>query len=384
MKLVLYLIPVSTVISLSIGVCIEALRHQRDHGSVESNGRMQWSALNSSPSMKGTTLRKVVKRGEHDDDPDTPPDGLLEEDHEHQNHRQRTSGDNAAEKVLSPEEFETYLDLKKAHNAYHKALYKVKTALQKRLKPPAEAVEAMDANRTKVAAYAKMRKLIQKRIFESSNAQSTAGRRAKDRDRFHKEMRSRHNRDFYAGQKKWIAALEARVKSPQATEQDRQDWRELEAKRKVKARADLARYHAKRAKVNEANARIKAEQGTEEDYRVTRAWDVTRQARTEASKKWQAKQKSKKATQESSSERADATSEDVSDAWSDTTEDGRPSQGVDTFNQKPPQSPASALLSKAGHLIENIGDRWRAIPGNQARPTYLPPVLPEIPLKVIL
>ena len=183
-----------------------------------------------------------------------------------------------------------------------------------------------------------------------------------------------------------------RRKSGRPRKTDTQDpkiSRELELDRKRKwAKAD---YEAKRIKTEALRARIEDPKAkvTPQDREAWNKLEAERLTKNERTRLWRVRERVRKLK---------AASEANSNSSKNKTSNEIPSKGVDHFESVSLQSFGNPLVHGAHRLIENLRDKWEAIPWSSYwprsksdkpsggwstnQPIYSPPVLRRIPLNV--
>lgn len=399
MKLARHLIVVHLMKAVSVSICIPTSSHPWIRGkslyrrdtisipSVQSSG--EWS-----PDAKGTALWKekmLVKRTEGSETPDVP-DAPLDD--------ARKPGNGApthseAKEVLSAKEFKRYLQLWEEAKAYNRAYYAARKAKREGRKQTAKEIEELEALKRKVAMLRSLRNEIQDRLVDSGKARRETIAQVERRRRPSDETRARrlkHQKAHLERKKEKIKALEDRIGTPQATEQDWKDWEEVQAERKYRIESETYRRKklkedpdAKRLllannrkhvrayrqrekeKLKALEARVRTNHATEQDRKDWEAVLADRKVKAERTSEWRNRKASERTTKETEGGNTGAPSDDGSNASSDQSSNEFQSKGVraDHLNRQQLRSNGNALLNGPRHLIEDLRDKWQAIPWNK-------------------
>lgn len=416
MKLARHLLVISTMIAISISVYIRTPSHQWDPDelnlddservvSVESSRRTHLLAIKTSSNVKGTAPawkdQLLVKRTEDGRILDGLNEFLDDEDNLGPGPGRPTVQE--AKEVLSAEEFETFLEGWQGYKEYTRAYYLIRKAKRKNREPTAEEIKARELSRPKLAPYQRMLRLVEKRLLESGKARpETVAQVEKRRSEPNRARKRAYAKARYEDKKAKRKALETRIRSGQATEQDRKEWAELEeehqtynerqrtkkAERKLtqnpydpqsdkgKARADSkARYDAVKAWAERLKARVDSGEATDQEVKDWKEWEAKREADNRKRREERKSKKAKKAPiemeggkgmQDPQDETSKAQSDDLLSPLRGMISDKLQSKGINHLSNNPP-------FNGPHHFMESFRNRLQAIPWS----SYLPRPPPQ-------
>ncbi|KAI9784700.1 MAG: hypothetical protein M1816_000765 [Peltula sp. TS41687] len=224
MKLIQHLLAGFALIVVSISVCIptSSRRWNRDEShrygpdrlpSAEASGERQWLAVPTSQDAKGRGFWEgnlLLKRSEDLlQSPNDPTEPLIDD---------LKSGPGMAshaeaQDVLSPKEFEKFIEMWKGMKAYSRARYAAKQAGAEGLMVAPEVLDEIELNKPKIAPYEKLMHVVERRLIKSGKAREET-KALVQRRAAAKKKRDRARRDE-------IGALEARIKKGPVSMQDK-------------------------------------------------------------------------------------------------------------------------------------------------------------------